>query len=435
MSFAHRYHYPRASALEPRSTGVGCLLVGDHDGLFRGLVAQPRRVAVGLRTIGRTATSRFYLPPNVIAHLQDPIATVAREAVRFESFSGCCSTYARLDLDEQAFDRVDERTPGTTNVDFQAPMLAALARVRDDTEMAIEVGRTAVAVSAGDEQVVERKVPFPVRWLKGLGEVQAYLARMQPRFTLPRAEALRFVRSLPATTRHETYVEPLGRGVRVTQRKSADAVRVHGVERLRLLTDLLPDCDGLRVYADPFGASAWQATLGPATLTLVLSPERWRGFSGEGQLLSTLATADADDVLARVRAQLRWQDRIDIDALADVAGVEPATAREAIAMLASRGLVGFDLRDGSWFHRELPFDLSRVEALHPRLQDARKLVAAGAVTSTRDGATVRSGDADYHITLSDEPTCTCPWFAQHQHERGPCKHVLAAQISAHEAAR
>jgi len=25
--------------------------------------------------------------------------------------------------------------------------------------------------------------------------------------------------------------------------------------------------------------------------------------------------------------------------------------------------------------------------------------------------------------------CTCPWFAKHQGERGPCKHVLAVEAA------
>ena len=58
-----------------------------------------------------------------------------------------------------------------------------------------------IAVQADSERVVERKVPFPARWLKGLGEVQAFMSRMQPRFSIGPAEAIRFVRSLPAATR------------------------------------------------------------------------------------------------------------------------------------------------------------------------------------------------------------------------------------------
>ena len=43
------------------------------------------------------------------------------------------------------------------------------------------------------------------------------------------------------------------------------------------------------------------------------------------------------------------------------------------------GLVGFDLADSAYFHRELPFDLSLVEKLQPRLQNARKLLKANKV--------------------------------------------------------
>ena len=28
----------------------------------------------------------------------------------------------------------------------------------------------------------------------------------------------------------------------------------------------------------------------------------------------------------------------------------------------------------------------------------------------------------------DGARCTCPWFARHQGQRGPCKHVLAVQL-------
>lgn len=440
MSFAHAYRYARPSAVEPSQDGLGCILVGDQDGLFRGRVQHPRLTAMCLRTLSNTVMARFYVPANVLIQLLDPVVTVGRETLRFEGFSGCCSTYARLDLTEDAFSSVDERTPGTTNVDFQAPMRAALAKVRDTTPFVLEVGKQAVAIDTGEEPVLERKVKFPMRWLKGLGEVQAYLARMEKKFSVSRTEALRFLRGLPRTTRHVTHVEPMGKGLRVTQRASAKSVQATGIERLRLLEDLVPLANELHVFADATGSSTWQLDFGSERFTLVLSPERWRGFSGEGQLLSTLATADADDALGKVRACLRWQDRLDPKALAEEAGIDESLIHEALAMLASRGLVGFDLVTRTWFHRELPFDLDKVEALHPRLKSARKLVADGAVTLRVDDGqtrgTVRSADVDYEVVLQKHgDTCTCPWYAQHRGERGPCKHVLAVQIVAEGESR
>jgi predicted nucleic acid-binding Zn finger protein len=65
-----------------------------------------------------------------------------------------------------------------------------------------------------------------------------------------------------------------------------------------------------------------------------------------------------------------------------------------------------------------------LEKMHPRLLGAQKLVEERAVRLDDDSAYVRSGDVEY---LVRDERCTCPWFARHRGERGPCKHVLAVQ--------
>jgi hypothetical protein len=49
-----------------------------------------------------------------------------------------------------------------------------------------------------------------------------------------------------------------------------------------------------------------------------------------------------------------------------------------------------DLAEEAYFHRELPYDRVALEAMHPRLRDARALAEGGAVTLTAD-ATTRLG--------------------------------------------
>jgi hypothetical protein len=72
-----------------------------------------------------------------------------------------------------------------------------------------------------------------------------------------------------------------------------------------------------------------------------------------------------------------------------------------------------------------------MEKLHPRLADARALIASGAVTVHGAGASVRSGDADHRVTFATpHDICTCPWWGRHRGTRGPCKHVLAARMAA-----
>jgi hypothetical protein len=117
-----------------------------------------------------------------------------------------------------------------------------------------------------------------------------------------------------------------------------------------------------------------------------------------------------------------------------VPSLAEAHGTPALAALGSRGLVGYDAAAGAYFHRELPFDLDRVADLHPRLLDARRLVAEGGVR--REGASVarvRETDTEQHVRRGpDGDRCTREWWAKHQGERGPCKHVLAARIASGE---
>ena len=180
-------------------------------------------------------------------------------------------------------------------------------------------------------------------------------------------------------------------------------------------------------------ASAWELTLGGtgARLTLSLSPEKYRGFSGEGALLGALAapeTAAGDADL--ISLLLGWGPVIDLASLTASANLSAERTDATLAVLASSGKVGYDLTDAAYFHRELPLGAD-VERVHPRLADARKLVAAGKVTLTEGGAT--SGDHRVRFALGHGraagDTCTCPWWGKHQGTRGPCKHVLAARIA------
>jgi hypothetical protein len=341
-----------------------------------------------------------------------------------------------VDLQPEAYDGVvvDQ---GTTNVDFNAGMQAALAQIRDGERVSFAVGAEEVALLRDADQVVERKVKLPVRWLKGFVEVQAYQAQMERRAQLGKIEMLRFLRAVPRTVMPRTvyWVVPAGSSLRLGQREGHGALRMAGIERLRLLDDLAPLADSLSLFADPRGESSeWRLHFGPLTLSLTLSAEVWRGFSGEGQVLSALAAAECDRLLGLAQGLLQWQAEIRPEEFAANWDASPENLRQAFAALGSRGLVGFDLGRGAYFHRELPFDTSLVEEMHPRLKSARKIVEEGGVRILQQSeemveAEVPGTDVIHRVRLSGQgDRCTCPWHAKHQGARGPCKHVLAMQI-------
>jgi hypothetical protein len=407
---------------------------------FEGQLLAPKMVADLLTAVHLVVGSRFYTPANTVARLirlADPVVTSGGGLLRFEGFSSCCSTYIRVDLLPDSYDG-QVVAKGTTNVDFNAEMRAALSRIRDEAGLALAVGPDAVTLRSQDTEVTERKVELPTRWIRGMVEVQSCQAAMSRRFEVSALEAMRFMRTLPksSTSRTPLWITPGPAGLFTTTRASAQGVRVTDARRLRLLEGLLSRAASVAVYADDAQlASAWVLDFGSARLTLALSPEVWRGFSGEGQALRALLNASARSAatLTSVRAALQWQPRLDARALASELGLQLDEVRDALRVLGACGLAGFDVADGHYFHRVLPFDLSGVEDMHPRLAAARALIDAGAVTVRHTDpfdATVRSGDLDHHVReKAGELHCTCPWHAAHKGLRGPCKHVLAAEAS------
>src|SRR5260370_930248 len=99
-------------------------------------------------------------------------------------------------------------------------------------------------------------------------------------------------------------------------------------------------------------------------------------------MLERLATDAHTNALPHVKAALRWQARIDTAEVSASSSLTPKQVEAALAVLGSRGLVGYDLARRAYFHRELPFDMEKVESLHPRLLDARTLVEAKQVRVT-----------------------------------------------------
>jgi len=400
---------------------------------FRGYLAMPRRTADLALVLAHVVRTRFYTPPGLLQRLiaqRDPVITCGGGMLRLEAFSACGGVYARLDLRAEAFD-ADRMEPGTSNVDFNSTMRAALAKLSDGERAMLEVsaeGFTLTSESA--EPAFERRVQLPIRWMKGFVEVQAHQTRMERRFQMCGVVGQRFLRELPRQrTAQPVWITPWNRSMRLSHTRMDGGILAGGIERLRILGEVARHATEIEVYSAGDGATAWQLETGDARLFLVLSPEASLGFSGEGQVLNSLSTKSS--VTPRLRGLLRWQRDLRACALADELQASEADVTAALAELGTSGLVGYDLAEGAYFHRELPFDMSHVERLHPRLRAARELARTGAVEINEKGAWVRGREADYYVRrdTGGEWRCSCPWASRHGDSRGPCKHIIAAQIA------
>lgn len=441
LQFAHTYRYAEPSSVDRAGAAPHLRLATSspaevpHPHFFEGRLHQPQLAAQLLSAVHLLVGSRFFTPANSVAKavaLADPVVTAGSGMLRLEGFSACCSTYIRVDMEPGAY-AGDIVGKGTTNIDFNAPMRAALAQVRDADGLGLSVGNAAFTLHTAGAQVVEKKVELPLRWLRSMVAVQSYQAAMRKVFEVGAIPALRFVRGLPraSTSKTPLWVVAGPQGLRTTAQNDGSGVRFTDSSRLRVLETLLPKARTLTLFADAQQqASAWCLDFGAMRLTLVLSAEVWRGFSGEGQALQALVLADEGRPASAVRAQLHWQDTLRSDALAADLQWPVADVDRALQMLGASGLVGYDLVHGAHFHRVLPMDLAQLDDMNPRLADARALLQAGAVrlsSTTPLDAEVHSADVSYRVREVDGMLrCTCPWFAKHQGERGPCKHVLAA---------
>jgi hypothetical protein len=267
-------------------------------------------------------------------------------------------------------------------------------------------------------------------------------AGMSLRHDLDAAATRQFAQALPRNSATKTvmWATRAARGLRLASQPGAGAVCVAGPERLRVIEPLLRFTTRLRAYgpvaeagALPM-ASAWVLELPGGRLTIGLSPEKARGFSGEGAVLHVLSGAQVSEDADTLSTLLSFESHIDVPALTSEIGIGGARVTAALGLLASSGQVGYDLAAGAYFHRPLPVRANALESLHPRLSNAKALVADGAVTWVSENvARVRSGDVVYDVRLgidSTDDTCTCPWWAKYRGTHGPCKHVLAVRIVA-----
>jgi SWIM zinc finger len=433
------YRYPFASSLEeeagkPRLRLAASLEKEDAPHFFDGRLVAPRAFGDLMLVLSNVVRANFFRP--LTPAMLDPVITASNSKLRFEGFSGCCGAYVMAAIPAAAIDGRFIRR-GTTNVDFNDPMRAALTRLNDRQATQLSVGSEAMSLASGASKVVEKKVKLPSRWIRGFCESHIYQGRLEPYAELTGMQARQLLQLTPRSpARRPLYLQTRSDGARWSTVDSAGGIRVGGAHRLSIIEPLTRQASSLRIWADrDSSVSAWIVDNPSGSLMLMLSPDLDRGFSGEGQALEGLSSADCRIHLPAIRAQLKWQDTLSTSELAQAASIDNSSAEKSLSVLGTQGVVGFDLSDQAYFHRELPFAIDAIEKYQGRLEGARELAAKTAVTAVPGSGPnqvfeVVSEDATYKITLiaGGDWRCTCPWYGKHKGQRGPCKHLLAVRL-------
>ena len=144
------YQYESPSKLFPGTTpqlGLSTFtppeqLTGRSPCFVEAFVVRPDVVAAALLAVATVAGSRYFEPWNSIAKRirdSDPVVTFDGECLRFESFSACSGVHARLDIASDGLD-IDHASTGTTNVDVNPPLRAALSSLAASDPLRLRVG-------------------------------------------------------------------------------------------------------------------------------------------------------------------------------------------------------------------------------------------------------------------------------------------------------
>lgn len=436
------YNYSRSSSFVKKDTLEELFLAQyseiqkktDVPCFFWGNVNQPFILARCLITLSNIVKSSFSLSPFQMALLKDPIVTAGNERLRFEGFSHCAGVYARVDVLPDGL-HGEFLESGTTNVDFNQPMITALGSIRPNEKMMLSVGEKEVGLYREEKKIVERKVPLPAKWIKGLGTVQIYLSESEKQHTFNKIQTQQLFRGMPkGVVKSDYYLIVRGNKPMFSPVKSADAVCIGGLHRLRLLEPLLPYIDSMQVFSQSnMQSTTWQLYMGNIRFSFSLSRESWRGFSGEGAILNSLTAEISDEWIDALDKYAYANQSFNATVLAVEESLSLNTTANLTARLAAMGLLGYDLDENEFFYRRLPFKLNRILELNPRMKNAEKLIEGGKVeilnnTKGRTEARVEGSGVHHTVILEEEKErCTCEWFSKYQGERGPCKHVLAVK--------
>lgn len=435
------YKYNTYSSLEKQKGKENLLLSkfsevnkGSSPCFFWGKLKNPYELSRCLITLSNIVQSSFNLSPFQLALLKDPIVTAGNNQIRFEGFSHCAGVYARVDVLENGQDG-EFIENGTTNVDFNTSLISELGKIKKNDDLILSVGQKEVGFHKGGESFIERKVPLPSKWIKGLTTVQHYFSESDYIQTLNRIQAIQLFKTIPSgKVKTDYYLIKRGNKYLFSPLKAMSAICIGGIHRLKLLQPLIPLINELKVYPHKDMQSV-TFILGFNELNFVFSISRdfWRGFSGEGAALEALVE-DLPDSLVQAFDNYSYTNQEFNPALMSFEeGIDISKIEKLSTKLSAMGLLGYDLTKNGFFYRRLPFKLERILSLNPRLKGAEKLLEDDKVQiilkedHTIEAKVEGSGVQHYVSINNNIQKCTCTWYSKNQGERGVCKHILAVK--------
>jgi hypothetical protein len=360
----------------------------------------------------------------------DPVITVHPDEMSFEAFSRDESTYARLAVKYDLFEKVDELQCGTTNIDFSAGLHGEMERMRSYRRTRFDLDPSGFALTTGDASIREKKIDLPDSWVQGFLQVHSTMSMGLTRFHMAPVDLFNICRFLrrhrarvsPRSLRYElipgkavrAVLEPWEHTIELTAAAPLEGpplsleltpgsvydgakpltVRTWGRDRLQTLARLLPVCRRIDVFLAGYGLpSIYVLDLGPLTFTLALSgwtDNDWTGGAKFDLLMRRLTVSAVE--LTQTYEELKKSRQATEGAVAGATGLGVEKTRSALSYLCQVGRAMFDLAGGVYRHRDLfaePFSAAQAVAVTkaapaatPEEKAAQEIVKRGDVRLT-----------------------------------------------------
>lgn len=402
----------------------------------------------------------------------DPVITIHPDELFFECFSQDESTYGKLSLDYNQFERVDTFACGTTNVDYSDALYTEFQKIRTYKQTDLRVEPSGFTVTTEREaDFKEEKIDLPDSWVRGFLQVSTAMTMPAVSFDLhptDLANILFVLRQKRAKQgpRYMRFELTPGQAVKINFQPwgkivdcprspylgdVARSVKVWGRRRLLVLERLLPLADSVRIHLLGDGQpSFFLLKLGGMTFTLGMSGWTENDWSRAGQFnLMTARVNYTPSDLDRSYQALRDNWFRTTDQLVTATGFDRAKIHGLMSEHARAGNVIYDLNKGVYRARELSKDGIPLETLRHSSeveQEAFILELGGHVNITgqarlEQGETVAGQVNDggvLHKTLLrinedkqlTDANCSCDQYKANGLRLGPCRHMLALRMHA-----
>ncbi len=406
----------------------------------------------------------------------DPIISVYPDQLSFEVFSKDEGAYARLSVDQDAFDSSEKPACGTTNIDFSKSLIDSVLQMRTYRSTDLLIDQQDVQVETdGGEDVLEKEIRIPDSWIRGFLQVQSAATLPRDVFSLAPMDLYNILRHL----RMNADQKGKRRGLRVElvpgeqptvvlepwetvlpcsaepyKGTQARVVRIWGRRRLMMLRRLLPFVRSIDVHVLGSGLPVfWVLKCEHMTLTLGLTGFTSANWSQAAafDLLLPRKTQDSAE-LTKVVKFLSKEWYADEAAISKATKLSGEQLKEALQLGCQLGQLMFDLEKSVYRLRPLtnvPLDFERLEYRNINERRAYDLLdRKSAVSISSENRIVGTGveltgkvmvaedKREYRpqILINDDgfvtkAECTCNVFRRQGLKAGPCTCLVALRLA------